>query len=338
MDVTIFRYSANQQEEASDKLEDLKTLKAEDKVWIDIETADAEAFAPIAEQFKLHELAVEDCFTRGHFPKLEEFSGYGYLFIMLRGLKSIQDIEEIRALEDHEEEYNSEKLTRSVAIFLGDNFIITHRLYEVSWLDAAVRQFKNNPDSFQSFNPKEIALRIADVLTHRFQRGMNYFEDQIDAAEDLVIQEPEKFEMLDLLELKRDLNILLSINRDQQGIFTRLSQDEKLIPSRRTRRYFKNVEDRTSTILQSVQRLIDNIASVRDVYVAMSNVRLGDIMRILAIITTIAAPLHLVVGLYGMNFQAIPLLHDKNGFWLIIGTMTILVIAMLTFFKKKNWI
>lgn len=314
----------------------LNSVAQSDKVWIDIETEDPVDFQPIADKYKLHELAVEDCFTRGHFPKIEEYAGY--TFIMLRGLKSISDIEEIRADEDFEEEYNSEKLTRGVAIFISETFIITHRLGEVSWLDAVLRQIKQYPEQIKEFNTQEITLRIADVLTIRFLRGMNYFEDQIESAEDLVIENHDDFDMHDILEIKRDLNILTSIMRDQKTIFARLSTEPSLIKTRQLRRYFKNIDDRASTILQNTQRLLDNLASVRDVYFAMSNVRLGDIMRILAVITTIAAPLHLVVGLYGMNFEAIPFLHDKYGFWLIVILMLSLVLVMLTFFRKRNWI
>lgn len=318
------------------EIECLDSISVDEHVWIDIETNSEEEFQPIAEKYKLHELAIEDCFTRGHFPKLEEFPKN--LFIMLRGLKSQQEIEELYVQDDYEEEYNSEKLTRSVAMFISDRYVITHRMSEVSWMDAVVRQIQQQPHLLDTFNPRQIAMRIMEILTLRFQRGINYFEDQIDKLEDQAIIAQSSFEISELLDLKRDLNILMSITRDQKAVFTALANDATLIPSKQLRRYFKNVDERTSTILQGLQRLIDNIASVRDVYFTMTNVRLGDIMRVLAVITTIAAPLHLLVGLYGMNFEAIPLLHDRNGFYLILLLMLSLVLLMLYFFRKKRWI
>jgi magnesium transporter len=78
--------------------------------------------------------------------------------------------------------------------------------------------------------------------------------------------------------------------------------------------------------------------SLRDAYLAVVNVRLGDIMRILAVITTIATPLNVLVGFYGMNFEFIPLLHNPGGFWIILVSMIMLSIIMVLYFRKKRWL
>lgn len=336
MDLTIYLKKFGSKIEIFEDLSCLAQVEENDLIWVDVETDQPEDLEELSNFFQLHELAIEDCFTIGHFPKLEEYNNC--LFLMIRGLKNTAEIEEIRNSEELDEEYNSEKLTRGIGIFLGKNFIITHRLYEVSWLDAFLRQFKNSPEIYENFNPQDLALRICNTLSSRFLRGVNYFEDEIDLIEDDIIQRPEKFDMLNLLDIKRDLNILISITRDQKTIFSRLSQEPNLVSSRQIRRYYKNIEDRMSTSMQSLQRLIDNLGSVRDVYLAVSNVRLNEIMRVLAVITTLTAPLNVIAGVYGMNFGRIPFADYHYGFFFIVSMMVLTTFLLLAYFRKKRWV
>jgi magnesium transporter len=70
----------------------------------------------------------------------------------------------------------------------------------------------------------------------------------------------------------------------------------------------------------------------------MVNIQLGDILKVLAVITTVGAPLQIIVGMYGMNFGYMPLLHDPNGFWIVAVLMVLLVALMLLLFKRLRWI
>lgn len=335
MYLTIHRLGPDKQMEISESLDVLEHLDlSKYRYWIDVETSDEDDFRKIAKYFSIHDLAIEDCFTRGHFPKVEEYPNY--TFIMLRSLKSLPELEELEQLPEDEE--HAEKLTSSVAIFLADNFIITHRMNEIAWLDALIRQIDQHNEMAFNLDGQEITLRIVEVLTARFYRGIGFFQDQLDAMEDHVIKDPLNFKIHDLLELKKNLNLLLSIMRDEKNVFALLTLDSSLIKNRRLKGYFKNIDDRANTIIQNIQRSLDALSSVRDAYFAMSNVRLGDIMRVLAVITTIAAPLNIIVGIYGMNFEAMPLLHNPFGFWFISLMLLLLVLMMIRFFRRKNWL
>jgi len=65
---------------------------------------------------------------------------------------------------------------------------------------------------------------------------------------------------------------------------------------------------------------------------------MNEIMQILAIISTIFMPLSFLASLYGMNFEYMPELQSKYGYFIILGIMFVLVLAMLAYFKRKKWI
>ena len=66
--------------------------------------------------------------------------------------------------------------------------------------------------------------------------------------------------------------------------------------------------------------------------------RTNDIMRTLTAITAIFLPLNLIAGIFGMNFEFIPLLHQQAGFWWAMGAMGVIAVGLGLFFWRKRYI
>jgi len=335
MRVRAYVYEEGKEVTRHKSLDALSSIPENATVWIDIQSEEEEELATVAAHFGLHELTIEDCLSPGHSPKLEDYGKY--LFMIFRGLNPAYALEEVEGREE-DEEVEEEEYTTAVAIYLSENYMITHRLREVPWLNTVGRQVKQVPEQTIALGTARLAHRVIDVLIDRFTRGLTYFEELIDKIEDKAIESPESFDMSQVIELKRSMSTVRQIMRDQRVVISRLVNEPSLVGNSQLQRYFKDVEDHAVAIINTMEKQIDNLVGLRDVYFAMTNVRLGDIMRILAVITTIAVPLNLVVGLYGMNFKAIPLLEDPRGFWVILVAMLAVAILMLVFFRKKRWI
>ncbi|HMT36108.1 MAG TPA: CorA family divalent cation transporter, partial [Chitinophagaceae bacterium] len=81
----------------------------------------------------------------------------------------------------------------------------------------------------------------------------------------------------------------------------------------------------------------DVISNIRDLYLSQTNLKLNEIMKFLAIVTTLLAPATVIGGIFGMNFDRIPYLHDQNGFWIATVIMLVIPLLMLFYFRKKGW-
>lgn len=308
--------------------------------WVDVETKNSDFLAKVASHFGLHELTVEDCLVPGHFPKLEDFGNY--TFLLFRGLKS--DITFDTLSEEEEDEANQGEqsperpLTYKVGICIGKDFVLTIRRQEVTWLDAILRQIKAYPEVAFKQGPWTLAHRVIDVLIDRFVRSLAVFDRYIDKIEDDTVEEIDRFDMSEVLLLKRRLMGLRKVMREQRTIISQLAHSGLIIQNVQLRRYFKDVDDHAVEILNVLDKQIDNVAGLRDAYYAMANVQLNDTMRVLAVIATVAAPLNIVVGIYGMNFEEMPFLKSTSGFWIVISVMVALVATMLVYFWRKRWI
>ncbi|NLF25069.1 MAG: magnesium transporter CorA family protein [Deltaproteobacteria bacterium] len=332
LDVYIFDRETGLQ--TFDTIESLNRAEANSIVWVDIENPEQEPLRAVASHFGFHELTVEDCFDPDHSPKLEDYGGY--LFMIFRGLNPLPAIDQEE--KDLEEDAEEEDYAPAISMYLSERYIVTHRLREIPWLDAVLRQVKAIPERTIAEGSSALAYRIIDVLVDRFARGLQDFERIIDNLEDTAIETPEKFEIGDILTAKRNLGTLRQLMREQLVVINRLAHDRTLIKPQRLRRYFKDVEDHAAAVIRDIDQLSETIIGVRDVYFTMTNVRLQDIMRILTVFTTVGVPLNIIVGLYGMNFEWIPFLHSPYGFWIVAVVMLALVVVMFFFFKKRMWI
>lgn len=346
MSLTLFVYSPSGEVTRHESLDRLDTLVDDELVWLDIETDDEELLSSIADRFALHELTIEDCLTPGHFPKLDDYGRY--LFLVFRCARSYGELEDLWEEEDEEgrsgvkriseKDPDHDDITRKICLYVSKSFVITFRRREVGWLDALVRQVSQYPEENLTRGPIALGHRVIDVLVDRFTRSIGFFEQVIEDMEDTAIGSPDHFDISDVLDLKRELTRLMQMVRAQRAVISKLASSPLPLIDKRQQRYFKDIDDHAVDIVNILEKQIDALLSLRDAFLAQSNVRLGDIMRILAIITTIAAPLNLVVGIYGMNFDVMPFLHSPHGFWLVISFIVLSTVLMLVYFRTQKWL
>ena len=98
----------------------------------------------------------------------------------------------------------------------------------------------------------------------------------------------------------------------------------------------KDLLEHTERVQRHTVRLQASLQSAIDLHFSASSNQTNETMRFLAIVTTIFAPLTLLSGLYGMNFDIMPGLHNKNGFWLMLGGMLATTIGLLYYFRRRS--
>jgi magnesium transporter len=77
--------------------------------------------------------------------------------------------------------------------------------------------------------------------------------------------------------------------------------------------------------------------SLQDLYLNKVNLRMNEVMKVMAIVTCLMAPATVIGGIFGMNFQSIPYLHNQHGFWIAVSLMLLIPLLMIYIFKKRGW-
>jgi magnesium transporter len=89
---------------------------------------------------------------------------------------------------------------------------------------------------------------------------------------------------------------------------------------------------------ESIDLYREMIWSLMDMYMSIISNKMNEVMKVLTIIATIFIPLTFVAGIYGMNFDNIPELHYKYGYYVLWVVMVVIFIFMLFYFKRKKWL
>jgi magnesium transporter len=100
----------------------------------------------------------------------------------------------------------------------------------------------------------------------------------------------------------------------------------------------RDVLEHIERVLGHVRRLESSIESAVQMHFSAVGQRTNDIMRTLTVLTAIFLPLNLITGFFGMNFDALPLIHSSTGFWVAVGLMLMLGIGLSAFFWRKRYL
>ena len=116
----------------------------------------------------------------------------------------------------------------------------------------------------------------------------------------------------------------------QKGDFDLIGQE--------TIRYLRDVYEHIIQINDSIEMQRDIVASIMDLYLSGVSNKMNQVMQVLTIISTIFIPMTFIAGIYGMNFDHMPELHWKYGYFAVWGLMLVLGVSLLLFFRKKHWL
>jgi magnesium transporter len=100
----------------------------------------------------------------------------------------------------------------------------------------------------------------------------------------------------------------------------------------------RDVQEHIERVLGHVRRLEQSAETAVQMHFSALSNRTNDIMRTLTVLTAVFMPLNLITGFFGMNFEALPLIHSRYGFWLAFGAMVLIGLVLVVFFRRKRYL
>jgi magnesium transporter len=190
-----------------------------------------------------------------------------------------------------------------------------------------------------------IRKRGADYLLYALLDSVvdNYFlvleavGEKIDKIEALAMNDPDSSVLQKLyLERRQILGLRRSVYPLREVISSFEKNADQFI-SKDTKPFIRDLYDNTIQVIETMEVFRDMSSGVLDLYMNSLSNRMNNVMKVLTIISTIFIPLSFVAGVYGMNFDYMPELHWRYGYFMVIGGMFLAGISMVFYFKKKKW-
>lgn len=281
--------------------------------WYQIEDPNSPQLDDLAKRFNLHPLQVEDCRHRPQRAKYEEHETY--LFCVVKKINT-----------------GDELVFSDVDLFIGRDFIITVTQGHLPVMDKVERKLVEDGTT----RLDKVAYVIVDALVDEYQPVIDLIAEESSDLEDTVLVEPGPDKLQTIFRLKRRL---IEFRRNASGmreVVNALLRKERGIVGDDLDPYFRDVYDHLVRAIDLIETYRDLLAGSLDIYLSAVANRTNNVMKVLTVWGTIALPLVIITGFFGMNV-ALPWQNAPHGVWYVSGLMVVSTIGVLLFFKKKGW-
>jgi magnesium transporter len=250
---------------------------------------------------------------------------------------------------------NTRIVTRPVTFLVMDNALVTVRAAHSRTIEAArIRLLDYRPKANGTSHsgrppssPRELMLRLLNAMVDQYLDLRAPLSLQIDRWQRALLNTQRPFnDWMALLDARIELRKLDHLCEEQHDALQELrdhfvdtfhGQDDSRANDLLLVR-INDVMEHITRVLNHARRLESSIESAVQIHFAAMAHRTSEIMRTLTVITALFMPLTLITGIFGMNFEVMPLLKNREGFWITMGAMVVMVAVLLFFFRRKRYI
>ena len=323
--ICIYDYNVSYYEEKeADCVEDTFYCKGNDKItWINIDGLRKKDVEMMSSHFGIHPLLAEDILSMNQRPKMDEMNGILYCLL------NMLYYNEATKLVEQEQ----------ISIVLGNDFVISFQE------DPKQDVFNPLREKLKLSNSK-IRLRGADYLCYSMLDLIvdNYFivmekvGEEIEALEDEILKNTDENTLSRINFLRKELIILKRNITPVRDIISNISRSDSKLIEDQTYKYFKDIQDHITQAYDLSENYRDVILSMQDLYINNVNLKMNQVMKVIAIVTCLLAPATVIGGIFGMNFDAnVNFFHKPYGFYTAVILMLVVPIWMLWVFRKRGW-
>lgn len=295
-------------------------MKDGEFAWIGMVEPDEEELRILQARFNLHPLAVEDALNAHQLPKVEVYDDQ--LFVIARTVH----------LDDGDLMYGE------TDIFMGPNHIITVR-HGSGRAHTELRDRLENSQRLLKHGNDFVLHAVLDYIVDGYLPVVVGIEEEIVAIERRALDAfLARDQVTRLFELRRQLMRFRRTLSFMEEVAARFEHQSLPCIDPDMQPYFRDVRDHVRRVATMTDALREVLSSVFEVSTLLEQQRQGEITRKLAAWAAILAVPTAVAGIYGMNFEFMPELHWKYGYFLVLGLILVLCGWLHHVFRRDGWL
>ncbi len=294
----------------------------EGTLWVDVDSTNRAQHALLEKLFGFHPLAVEDTLNPVSRVKYEEFDDH--LFVVARG---------VRFCDATEDPYDLETL--NLYFFVGPTWLVTVHADGAAPLHDMLARVARSPDLL-SRGAARLMHAVLDAAVDEFFPILDRVDEFLDQIEERVFVTFDQAALRDIFAVKR---MVLSLRRHlqpQREVLNQLTNRPNAFIPTTTQVYFRDVYDHVLRINDALDTYRELLSSTLDSYLSQVSNRLGSASKGLGAVATVTLPFVIVSGMWGMNFERVPLSRHPYGFWLLVGLQLLIAGVLIAALRWRR--
>lgn len=317
--------------------------------WLNVDGIhDPNVVAALGQQYHLHPLLLEDVMNAEQKPKIDlyddtpappaEVRNTGNRVGSRPGTKT-EPVVFVTLKMLHHNRQRQEIDSEHVSLVLGRNYLISFQEERTKDIfEPVIERIKASAGKTRRNGADYLLYALMDVIVDHYFVITERITDKMDELEDQIVQQRASQQTLgSLYVLKRELALIRRAIYPLRDVVGTLLREESDLVQKTTLPYLRDLADHVSQIIETLDSQRELIAGLMDVYYSIVSNRMNSVMKTLTIISAIFIPLTFIAGIYGMNFDNMPELRTKTGYFWTLGAMTAIAAGEIIYFKRRGW-
>ena len=327
--IDVFAYSKHAcVEHENVGVETLQEVRARPGVtsWVNVTgLGDTELIEKIAEEFGLHQLALEDVLNVHQRPKMEEFDDHMFIVVRMVADAGLTDTEQI-------------------SIFLGEDFVLSIQEKSGDCFNPVRSRLRSGTSRLRSRGADYLAYALVDAVIDGYFPVLESLGEKLEELEDAIVSNAKPESIGSLHDMKRQFLSLRRAVWPFRELLSALTREEYRLLHQDTRLYLRDCYDHAVQLMDLLETYREIASGLMDVYISSASAKLGEIMKVLTIIATVFMPLGFIAGLYGMNFDRsisawnMPELGWRLGYPFALALMAGCAAGLIVIFWRSGWL
>lgn len=321
--VQTFVFNEENIDESNEKtFELLKSKKNSFIGWLNIHGLhEVDLIQELAADLKLDRLTVRHILDTTQRPKVEEFEGY--LFFNVRSI-----------LLDDENNLDVEQLS----FILGNDNVISFQEKISDHFDAVREKIREGIGFVRKRSADYLLIQLLDAVLDNFFETIEDINEDIALLENEIYQDPKNETLLKLEKNKKQADFIKKALSPLMEALNHILNNRTSYFQKSNHKFLNDLRMNCANALEEADSTSRSLESLANIYYASLSQKMNETMKVLTTVATIFIPLTFIAGIYGMNFEYMPELAYKNGYFIVWGLMIGIFIGMLIYFRKKKWL
>jgi magnesium transporter len=275
----------------------------------------------IGKYFNIHPLTMEDIANVGQRPKMEEYDNYLYAVLKMIDVR------------------DEKILVEQLSLVLLKGIVITFqedREFDVfENIRIRIEQYKGR---VRRMKEDYLFYALLDTVIDSYFHVAEYISEKLEDMEEEIFSEQDSGQIHRIYETKREILYVKKMIWPVRDLVSSLVRTEHPLMGKNIRMYVRDIQDHIYRIIEAIENERELSGSIMDVYLSRNSHRMNEIMKVLTLVSSLFIPVTFVVGVYGMNFDYMPELRMKYGYFAVWCIMLGMIALQLYLFRKKKWI
>jgi magnesium transporter len=290
--------------------------------WINVDGIRKSDVEALCNYYGVHPLIQEDIQSIGQRPKMDEIENV--LFCICNMLFYNDKLYKV----EHEQ----------ISIVLGKNFVLSFQEEPEKDVFNPIRdKLRITASKLRQTGPDYLCYAMLDMIIDNYFTVMEKLGERIENIEEEIQSSANSSALAKINLLRKEMIILKRSIAPVREVINGFIRTESDLIDERTLKYFKDVYDHIIQANDLSENYRDITMNLQDLYLNNVNLRMNEVMKVMAVVTCLLAPATVIGGIFGMNFDKIPWLHNDRGFYAAVAIMLIIPVWMIIMFRKKGW-